>query len=327
MKQPWSVAGISALPLAFTWVLTGACIGSAHAAPITPFNDALLVWHSPDVAAPAFFDLQRTRELQTGGGALAAASSTYSGSGAWGSVSGLAAADLAAGTLKTRATVDFVAPPNAALYMQSNAKFGDGFRTTTGSGTPFNWLPGSGARFSMHLDGSMTSTQPLESLNGGAFLILSLFQPGTLDPNQNVVAGANLIKSYAYFLGNPNQNLQSCSNGVCVSIVPEATFTDFSHGVDISQNITPGSDFDWQVVLGSAAWLFNPGSYDFDFSHTLTVGYQGPAGALTQSVSGLFGNIGDPLSVPEPGSLILALAGLFAMRSGVRRNERDGSGL
>jgi hypothetical protein len=196
--------------------------------------------------------------------------------------------------------------------MQSNTRFGDGFRTTTTGGSPFAWVPGQGARFSLHLDGTMTSTQPLESLGGGAFLILTLFQPGTLTADQNGISGPNILKSYAYFLGNPNQNLLSCFQGSCVSIIPEATFTDFADGLDIVQDINPGGDFDWQVLLGSAAWLYEPGSYDFDFSHTVTVGYQGPAGALTQSVSGVFDNIGDPVAlvVPEPGSLLMVLMGL-----------------
>jgi hypothetical protein len=305
----------SSLPTVAATLMLSLCASftvSATATPVTPYNDALLAWHSPDVAAPAFFGSQRARELQAAGGALPAASTQHTDSGAWGSVSGLASADLSSGQLKTRAAVDFVSPPDAALYMQSNTRFGDGFRTTTTGGSPFAWVPGQGARFSLHLDGTMTSTQPLESLGGGAFLILTLFQPGTLTADQNGISGPNILKSYAYFLGNPNQNLLSCFQGSCVSIIPEATFTDFADGLDIVQDINPGGDFDWQVLLGSAAWLYEPGSYDFDFSHTVTVGYQGPAGALTQSVSGVFDNIGDPVAlvVPEPGSLLMVLMGL-----------------
>jgi hypothetical protein len=293
---------------------------SAQASPITPYNDSLLVWHSPDVPQPDFFGQQRVRELQPATGALASASTQYSGSGNWGSVSGMASADLASGQLKAQAAVNFVSPSDPALYMQTNTRFGDGFRTTTADGSPFTWIPGQGARFSMHLDGSMNSTQPLESLFGGAFLILSLFQPGTLTAEQNGISGPNIIRSYAYFLGNPNQDLQSCFQGSCVPILPTASYTDFSGGLDIVQDIDPGGDFDFQVLLGSAAWLYSPGSYDFDFSHTVTVGYNGPAGALTQSVSGQFGNIGAALAVPEPSSLALVLLALTA--TGVRRLRR-----
>ena len=297
---------------------------SAQATPITPYNDALLVWHSPDQPQNEFFGQQSARQLQSANGLLTVAGTQYNGSGNWGSVSGLASADLASGQLKTRAAVNFVAPPDPALYMQSNARLGDGFRTTTAAGSPFQWVPGQGARFSMHLDGSMTSTQPLESL-GGAFLILSLFQPGSLTPDQNAISGASILKSYVYFLGNPNQNLVSCFQGNCVPVVPAATFTNFAGGLDIVQDIDPGGDFDWQVLLGSASWLYEPGSYDFDFSHTVTVGYQGPVGAQTQSVSNVFGNIGTPVvvNVPEPGSLVLVLAGLTIVVGGARWRQRS----
>ena len=75
------------------------------------------------------------------------------------------------------------------------------------------------------------------------------------------------------------------------------------------------------MILGIAGGQTVPGSFDIDFSHTVTVGYQGPAGALTQSVSGLFGNIGEPVAaVPEPGSLALVVAGLLAVGGWRRRH-------
>ncbi len=295
---------------------------SVFATTITPYNDALLAWHSPDVQPPAFFATQRVRQLQQPNGNLLAASTQYAGSDGWGSVGGLASADLASGQLKSRSAVNFVSPPDAALYMQSNARFGDGFRTNTAAGSPFTWVPGQGARFSMRLDGTMTSTpQPLEAMNGGAFLILTLFQPGTLTPEQNAISGPNIIRSYTYYLGNPNQNLVSCFMGSCVPVIPAAIFTSFADGLDIVQDINPGGDFDWQVLLGAAGWQTMPGSFDFDFSHTVTVGYQGPAGALTSSVSGAFNNIGAPLPVPEPGAWSLMLAGLAATGWMVRRRR------
>jgi hypothetical protein len=111
----------------------------------------------------------------------------------------------------------------------------------------------------------------------------------------------------------------SCFEGNCVPVLPEASYLDIGSGIDIVQDISPGSDFDWQILLGSAGWRFEPGSFDFDFSHTVTVGYQGPAGGATQSVSGVFSNIGE-LQVPEPGSLLLVSAGLLVMTS--RRRQR-----
>jgi hypothetical protein len=283
---------------------------SLLAGPITPYNDGYLAWHSPDTTE--FFDSQSARQLQANG-SLPAATTQYSSSGDWGSVGGLASADLASGQLKVRATANAVAVDGDLLYMQTNARFGDGFRTTTAGGTPFEWVPGQGARFSMHVDGSLTSTQPLEAGNGGAFIILSLFRAGKLTPEQNAVAGPDLIRSYTFLLGNANQNLVSCYQSVCVPIVPSGSYLDLASGVDIMQDIDPGGDFDWQVLLGSSGAQYVPGSFDFDLSHTVTVNYNGPAGAVTQSVSGLFDNIGDPLAVPEPGSLALVMVGLIGM--------------
>ena len=174
----------------------------------------------------------------------------------------------------------------------------------------------------MHLTGSNTSSLPLSTLGAGAFLFLSILQPNTLDPGQNPAAGPNVIRSYLYLLGNPNQNLVSCVSSVCVPLVPEASFTDFSSGVNISQDIQPGGDFDWIVLIGGAGWLYAPGSYDLDFSHTLTVGYQGPVGSVTQSVSTVFGNLGTLAAVPEaqPGTMLLA--GLAAVVWTLRRRRR-----
>lgn len=317
MPHPSAAVVARRVPPALALLLAGA----AQATPITPFNDALLTWHAPDNAS--FFDAQKDRQVQPAIGPLAAASAAHASSGDWGSVSGSAAADLAAGTLKSRAAVSFVAPPDPALYMQSNAKFGDGFRTTTAAGSqPFSWQPGTGAQFSMHVDGSISATDPLGgSGSPGAFLILALFQPGTLSPNQNILAGANLIRYYAYFLGNAEQNLLSCFEGSCVPVIPEASYGDVSGGVDIVQHIQPGGDFDWQVLLGVAGWQYAPGAYDFDFSHTVTVGYQGPAGATTQAVSGVFSNI-TAAPVPEPGSLALVLLGLGVLAGACRQPAR-----
>ena len=79
------------------------------------------------------------------------------------------------------------------------------------------------------------------------------------------------------------------------------------------------------MLLGAAGWQTMPGLFDFDFSHTVTVRYQSPAGALTSSVYGEFNNIGAPLPVPvpvpEPGAWSLMLAGLAATGWMVRRRR------
>ena len=72
----------------------------ARAAVTTPFNDALMLWHSPDVVAPDFFGQSDVRSVQAGAMGPRVASNSYAGAGDWGSVEGFALADLATGTLK-----------------------------------------------------------------------------------------------------------------------------------------------------------------------------------------------------------------------------------
>lgn len=239
---------------------------------------------------------------------------TYSQSGTWGSVSGFAAADLATGQLKAQAG-------NAPMtgyspYMQTNAWFGDGFRTNGPGGQPFTWLPNSGARFLLDLTGSsVTSSDPHLGNLGfgqvGGFVLLSLYQPGTLDPAGKLVGGANNLGYYLYLLGNPNQNLTYTDQaGGFHSLIPTGFYNDLTHDIHITQDFQPNGDFDWAVLIGASGQISGPQFYNMDFSHTLTVGYAGPGGTTTTAVSGLFHNF---QSLPEPSGFALLATGLIGV--------------
>ena len=199
------------------------------------------------------------------------------------------------------------------LYTQTNASFGDGFRHSTSTGSPFVWGGDSRGRFTIDLSGSISSSRGLESLNAGAFVLLALYQPNTLDPAANLVGVPNLIAYYFYLLGNPNQHIFSCDfAGHCAELVSSGFYSSFP--AEITQDITPEGDFDWALLLGASGSTTSVGDYDIDFSHTLTLSYQGPAGSTVQSVSGTFANIS---AVPEPSTpalllLLTVIAGTLA---------------
>lgn len=61
-----------------------------------------------------------------------------------------------------------------------------------------------------------------------------------------------------------------------------------------------------------------------DFSHTLNLGYTGPDGSTTGSISGAFPNTvrtADPIPSPEPLSLSLFGAGLAGLAAAKRRQK------
>ncbi len=278
-----------------------------------PYTRALTAIHTPtNDGTPNFFTVDNQLSTSSPPAATSAASSD---SGSWGHALTTAAADLAAGTLRARAEAANVGAD--LVYTQTNAGFGDGFRTTSPTG-PFTWDATSTGRFTMDLSGTIASSPGLETLNAGAFVILALYQPNTLNPNANLVGVPNLISYYLYLLGNPNQNLYSCDfNGNCANLVPTGYYGSFP--TQITQDITPGSDFDWAIVLGASGATNALGSYDINFANTLRLSYDGPAGATTTSVSGMFANINQPTSVPEPSALALLCFGFVGIGFLLRR--------
>ena len=290
----------------------GLCASSAFATTV-PYTTALVSTFNPD-ESPTFFIQHSAPAVQ--------ADANYSKSGSWGNVLGTATANLGTGQLKVRA--QNAAQSGFFPNMQVNAWFGDGFRANNTGGGPFNWLPNTGARFSLDLTGSnITSSDLLGNLGFGqvgAFVLLSLYQPGTLDPAGKLVGGANNFGYYLYLLGNPNQNLTyTDQQGNHQSLIPTAYYGDVTPDIHITQDFQPNGDFDWAVLVGAAGQIKGGEFYDMDLSHTLTVGYSGPAGSTTTAESGLFQNFGPP--VPEPVGTMLAGFGVM-MLLGRRRAGR-----
>ncbi len=295
-------------------------VASLANATTIPFNYTIINTHTPADTDPGHF-FNSDIDLQTGASPAPANSSLtdYNGPGDnAGSVGGSAYADLAHGQLKARSFADD--PQGQGLYNQENAIFGDGFRAQSPSG-PFQWTADSTGHFGIQIDGSVTASPDVTAMGVGGFVILTLYQPGTLNPDQNLVGSPNIITYYMWLIGNPNQNIFSCDfHGNCVPLTPNQTYVDFSDTIDISADIQPGGDFDWSLILGFSGQDQYAGFYDMDFSHTLNLSYTGPDGSTTGSISGAFPNTVltvDPVAAPEPISLSMfgsGLVGLMALR-------------
>lgn len=240
-----------------------------------------------------------------------AATASYSVSGEWGSAGGYAYSNLATGQLKVSAAAS--AAPGSSPYMQVNAWFGDGFRTTNPDGSPFSWNVNTGAQFNLDLKGSVVSASDSNLGNlgfgqVGAFILLSIYAPGTFSPDTKLVGDPQSIGYYLYLLGNPNQSLTyTDQQGQQHSLIPTAYYGDLSQDIHITQDFQPNGDFDWSILLGAGGQVFSSENYNIDLSHTLDVGYKGPDGSVTNSVSGLFDTA---QAVPEPSGLVLVATGI-----------------
>lgn len=306
---------ISAAPA--TLMCIAALWGSAFAATV-PYTRALVVTHTPSDVDPAF-PVDSDLNVQSGNQAPGASATSQSTADDWGSVTGSASADLATGELKTRSHVDFDGSGDF-VYHQVNAYYGDGFRTADAQGSPFAWQTGSIARFSLDVEGFFSAQPGLEASGAGAFIYLGIYEQEALpDPLGNLAGSPGLIAYYFYTIGNPNQQVFSCSDaGDCTALVPSAYLGMLNGATTVVQDIQPGGDFDFVLLVGSAGQLSIPGTWDMDLGHTVTFNYQGPTGSVTRSVSGTFNNFNVPTTtVPEPTSaLLIALGalGVVAMR-------------
>lgn len=295
------------LPIA----LIGAAVlwGSAFADTI-PYTRALVVNHNPTLNGGTFFDIDS--DLHTGT-PPASSTITQDASGAWGSANGFASADLATGELKARSQVTFTGSSDS-VYHQVNAYYGDGFRASDASGSPFSWQPDSTARFSLDVEGFFTSSPSLPTLGGGAFIYLGIYEANALpSPTGNLAGSPGLIQYFFYTIGNAGQQVFSCASegGGCTALIPTRYLGTLNGTRTVVQDFQPGADFDYVLLVGESGQMTVPGTWDMDLGHTVTFNYEGPRGSTTTSVSGTFANYNVPNNVPAPaGGLLLALATL-----------------
>lgn len=251
------------------------------------------------------------------------ATTSYSQSGAWGNVSGFSSADLATGQLRIQAGAS-VGDGSTAPSIQANAIFGDGFRAMTPGNQPFAWDGSSRARFTLNLSGTLESSRPLgvDSINADAFVILSILNKNTLDPNQPLINGPTAQQYFFWNIGNPDAEIYYTDQvGNHLLLTPTAHFSSVPSV--LTADFTPGGDFDWVLLLGASGQIGQPGDrFNLDLSHTLDLSYAGPEGSVTSSVSNQFVNFNAPLpAVPEPQTWLMMVGGLGLVGSALRRRK------
>jgi len=279
----------------------------AHATTI-PFTWALNFSYNPNATGVGYPNpcCDYVQTLNSSPPSPAAAS--YAQSGPWGSVSGSASANLSTGQLKTNTSI--TTSSTVSPSMQTNAWFGDGFTTTNPNGSPFTWNS-STATFNIALDGTLTSSDAFA--NDGAFVVLAILDPGTLDPSQPLIGSSDSIEYFLWDIGNPTLQIYYTNPaGDSVPLAITAGYTSVPS--TLSATFAPGGNFDWALLLGASGQLTTAGgSFLADFADTLTLSYVGPPGSVTTSDSGLFTNIGSAAPVPEPVTLALIGIGLAGL--------------
>jgi hypothetical protein len=298
-----------------SWIsLLAFCVLAAVPAQAGPFNWALNFSYNPDATGNGY-PVPCCDYVQTQTTPGTAAVSNYAQSGAWGSVSGYASADLASGTLRVASSVNADANGGAYPSMQTNAIFGDGFTTTNPNGTPFTWGSNT-ATFNLALSGSMSSSDAFAGSQ--AFVMLFLMKKGTLDPSVSFLDPSTSLGYFVWEFGGNQQLYYTDTNGVSTALTTTNFYSTLPSTIDAS--FAPGGDFDWAMILGDSGQESPGNQFNIDLSHTLQLTYQAPNGAVTTSDSGVFDS---QTAVPEPLTVTLFGAGLAGMGA-MRRRRRKG---
>lgn len=279
---------------------------AAYADPVTYFSSARQFQFS-DIGGFCF-----TSQFNSSGGSAAAGQDCTTSAGSQTVTSNAAAAaDLSAGTLKAVANVNNSSSGGSTAHAE--AFFGDSFRTTTGTGTPFTWNSSTSVSFNLDIDGLVSGSY----LYNGSGVELQIFEPGTLDtyvayqqsgdPDLLAAVTAQRIALFSWGLGLVNY---SPLNGTVVAF-PDTLEALFN----------PDGDFDWVLRLVTNVTPPGGASAVADFFNTLEMNYVGPQGGVTYSASGLFpGTLAlAAVSLPTPGTLGLLLPGLLMIGWAQRR--------
>ena len=217
----------------------------------------------------------------------------------------------------------------------STASFGDSFRTFSGN-SPFPWNTTS-TSFTLDVTGSTSvpagfAVGPQQSHNFvQTFLQIYIFQAGGLDIYNQLSNCGSCTTAQFNALNNQMQTMIIMQDfwilGDYVndifgpSTIPPEKFlaVDPSTPTEIPISFAPGGDFDWFMTLSTTAFIdasLQNTSVTLDFSHTVDVTYQGPAGTTTYSAGSFSGTqpLGDApttAAVPEPSSGLLLAWGLI----------------
>ncbi len=152
------------------------------------------------------------------------------------------------------------------------------------------------------------------------FLDLQIIQSGTLNQNQPTYGGPAAIENSLWtFEGTSSFFSTTNYQGDTVQIPITQTFAGLP--AELVVPIQPGGDFDWSLELGVSG-APQPGYASVgDLSNTVTVFYQGPAGTITASASGLFDNFSSSV-VPEPTTWAMMLIGFAGLGAAGYRASR-----
>lgn len=294
---------------AATLALAGIVAGGGLAAPAMadsiPFTAVSVTTITPAGTTP-----NKVTHAQDGATPPGASATQSSSSGAWGDATASGTADLASGQLGGRSSVTFD-DGTPYVYSQFFSWMGDGFRSYDDNGDPFDW-DGQTATFSLDVHGDIFA--PANVSGYTAWVALVLYEPGTVHQDSKFFNDEHEIAHYLFHVGRSDQQVFYTDGVNNFEVFPTAYLGDLSSTVHINQTIAPGGDFDWVVVMASTTFLTNPGTLDVDLSNTVTLGFTGPAGATTRSVSGAFTNItNQQASVPEPATFAMLGWGVCAL--------------
>lgn len=234
-----------------------------------------------------------------------------------------AAADLRTGKLGVLAAVSNQVSTNAQTSIAlatGVAEFGDSYRLLGANGLPFAWTERSQISFNFHLDG-IINVASTEAGNVQVMLALELFQPGAIGGyGPYAILGTVLWSGFDN--GDSGFDLranQYDTDPLQTSFI--ATTGGFSSGgFDLHAKFNPGGDFDWRVSLYVSAGMSTAtGHATADLSHTATVTFAPPEGAIALASSGHL--LGPVAAVPEPDTWALVALGAFAVLGAARRRR------